>query len=132
MVELTASDPLRLRIVDADGNLFRIQTWRYAQTPETGASRFPALVEETTSFYEGTARTAENPPKSTSQTYEYDSLGRVSKRTLTGTGIASPELTTFEWDAAGRILSHTGFYRYGYLAISHRRDGGSINAATLG
>jgi RHS repeat-associated protein len=39
--------------------------------------------------------------------YDYDSLDRVTKRTLSGTGIMQPEVTTFEWDLAGRILSHT-------------------------
>jgi RHS repeat-associated protein len=39
--------------------------------------------------------------------YDYDSLDRVTKRTLSGTGIVQPEVTAFEWDLAGRILSHT-------------------------
>jgi RHS repeat-associated protein len=39
--------------------------------------------------------------------YEYDSLDRVTKRTLTGSGIVGAEETTYEWDLAGRVLSHT-------------------------
>jgi RHS repeat-associated protein len=38
--------------------------------------------------------------------YEYDSLDRVTKRTLSGTGIAQPEATSYAWDLAGRLLSH--------------------------
>jgi RHS repeat-associated protein len=39
--------------------------------------------------------------------YEYDSLDRVKQRTLSGTGIAAPETTSYEWDLAGRLLSHS-------------------------
>jgi RHS repeat-associated protein len=55
------------------------------------------VIEVATTTAAGTHRLA----------YEYDSLDRVTKRTLSGTGISSPEVTTFEWDLAGRILSHT-------------------------
>ena len=39
--------------------------------------------------------------------YEHDSLDRVTKRILSGTGIQAPEATTYSWDLAGRILGHT-------------------------
>lgn len=39
--------------------------------------------------------------------YDLDSLGRVTKRTLSGSSMVAPEVTTFEWDLAGRVLSHT-------------------------
>ncbi|MFD0668894.1 RHS repeat-associated core domain-containing protein [Ramlibacter sp. MAHUQ-53] len=39
--------------------------------------------------------------------YAYDSLDRVTRRTLSGTGIAQPETTDYAWDLAGRLLSHT-------------------------
>lgn len=35
--------------------------------------------------------------------YEYDSLDRTTQRTLSGTGIATPEVTTYQWDHAGRL-----------------------------
>ena len=38
--------------------------------------------------------------------YQYDSLDRVTSRTLSGTGIANPEVTTYTWDLADRLLSH--------------------------
>jgi RHS repeat-associated protein len=38
--------------------------------------------------------------------YDYDSLDRVTKRTLSGTGITAPETTTYEWDLADRLVSH--------------------------
>ncbi len=65
-------------MADAAGNLFQVHTSRYVEKPDSGSSRFPALVEETTSFYEGTARTEGNPPKSTSMTYGYDAQGNVT------------------------------------------------------
>lgn len=39
--------------------------------------------------------------------YQYDSLGRMTRRTLSGTGIAAPEVTTYRWDNADRLLGHT-------------------------
>lgn len=39
--------------------------------------------------------------------YEYDSLDRTTKRSLSGTGITTAEATTYAWDLAGRLLSHT-------------------------
>ena len=39
--------------------------------------------------------------------YEYDSLDRMTKRNLSGTGITTAEATTYAWDLAGRLLSHT-------------------------
>ncbi|WP_322316238.1 hypothetical protein, partial [Hydrogenophaga sp.] len=39
--------------------------------------------------------------------YEYDSLDRMTKRSLSGTGITTPEATNYSWDLAGRLLSHT-------------------------
>jgi RHS repeat-associated protein len=53
--------------------------------------------------------------------YEYDSLDRVTKRTLTGPGILAPDVTTYEWDLAGRLTAqvssvggqtHTTRYEY--------------------
>lgn len=39
--------------------------------------------------------------------YSYDSLDRLTSRTLSGTGIAAPEVTSYTWDLGGRLLSHT-------------------------
>ena len=39
--------------------------------------------------------------------YQYDSLDRVTSKTLSGTGIAAPGVTSYQWDLAGRLLSHT-------------------------
>lgn len=39
--------------------------------------------------------------------YQYDSLDRVTSRTLSGTGITAPEVTTYSWDLAGRLLGHS-------------------------
>ncbi|MDP1781415.1 MAG: RHS repeat-associated core domain-containing protein, partial [Hydrogenophaga sp.] len=39
--------------------------------------------------------------------YEYDSLDRITKRNLSGTGITTPETTSYSWDLAGRLLSHS-------------------------
>lgn len=39
--------------------------------------------------------------------YEYDSLDRITKRNLSGTGITTAEATTYTWDLAGRLLNHT-------------------------
>ncbi|MCZ8251720.1 MAG: Ig-like domain-containing protein [Hylemonella sp.] len=39
--------------------------------------------------------------------YQYDSLGRMTRRTLIGTGIAAPEVTTYRWDNADRLSGHT-------------------------
>jgi YD repeat-containing protein len=39
--------------------------------------------------------------------YEYDSLDRMTKRNLSGTGITTAETTSYAWDLAGRLLSHT-------------------------
>jgi RHS repeat-associated protein len=38
--------------------------------------------------------------------YGYDSLDRVTQRTLSGSGIQTPEVTTYSWDIAGRLLGH--------------------------
>lgn len=38
--------------------------------------------------------------------YAYDSLDRVTQRTLSGTGIAQPEVTTYAWDLENRITGH--------------------------
>ena len=35
--------------------------------------------------------------------YEYDSLDRTTKRTLSGTGIPTPEVTSYQWDHANRL-----------------------------
>jgi RHS repeat-associated protein len=39
--------------------------------------------------------------------YQYDSLGRLTQKTLSGTGIATPQTTRYTWDLADRLLSHT-------------------------
>ncbi|MBI2745252.1 MAG: Ig-like domain-containing protein [Burkholderiales bacterium] len=39
--------------------------------------------------------------------YQYDSLGRMTRRTLSGTGITTPEVTNYRWDNADRLLGHT-------------------------
>lgn len=39
--------------------------------------------------------------------YEYDSLDRITKRQLSGTGITTADATNYSWDLAGRLLSHT-------------------------
>ncbi|WP_332748389.1 RHS repeat-associated core domain-containing protein, partial [Hydrogenophaga sp.] len=69
--------------------------------------------------------------------YEYDSLDRVTKRSLSGTGITTAEATTYAWDLAGRLLSHTTNigsaphkteYEYdqaGRLAARHAQAGAS-------
>ncbi|HEV3486398.1 MAG TPA: toxin TcdB middle/N-terminal domain-containing protein, partial [Vicinamibacterales bacterium] len=67
----------REALADASGNLFRVSAAQYVQQPDSGPSRFPALVGETISFYEGTA----SAEKQTSRTYEYDSLGNVIRTT---------------------------------------------------
>lgn len=61
-------------LADAAGNLFQVQTARYVEVPDSGASRFPALVAETSDFYE----INENTPKSTQKIYEYDGQGNVT------------------------------------------------------
>ncbi|WP_168921606.1 RHS repeat-associated core domain-containing protein [Polaromonas vacuolata] len=45
--------------------------------------------------------------------YQYDSLGRVSTRTLSGSGIIKPEVTTYSWDAADRLLGHSSSFGVG-------------------
>ena len=40
-------------------------------------------------------------------TYQFDSLGRLTQKTLSGTGINTPQTTTFTWDIASRLLGHT-------------------------
>lgn len=39
--------------------------------------------------------------------YSYDSLGRLSQRTLSGSGFTESEITTYSWDNADRLLGHT-------------------------
>jgi RHS repeat-associated protein len=80
-------------VADAAGNLFRVDTARYEERTVAGASRFPALVEETTSFYEGTSRGEGNPPKSTGKTYEYDGQGNVVRFTDSADSGSEDDLT---------------------------------------
>jgi len=89
----------REAIADAAGNLFRVETMRYEQRPAIGISRFPALVAETTAFYEGTA----SAEKQTSRTYEYDSLGNVIRETDfadAGTGDDVVTVIAYHYDPA--------------------------------
>jgi RHS repeat-associated protein len=39
--------------------------------------------------------------------YQYDSLDRLIQRTLSGSGIAQAEVTSYSWDLAGRLLGHS-------------------------
>jgi len=73
-------------LADASGNLFRAESSHYEEAPVAGApnARFPALLSETTSFYEGTTAAEASAPKSTGRTYEYDGLGNIVRTTDSG------------------------------------------------
>ena len=72
--------PLKTAIADASGNLFRAETTAYTEVPLGSQASFPAKVQETTLFYEGSATAG----KSTSQSWQYDDLGNVVAMTDTG------------------------------------------------
>ncbi|HEV8578799.1 MAG TPA: SpvB/TcaC N-terminal domain-containing protein [Thermoanaerobaculia bacterium] len=117
---------------DAAGNLFRVETARYEERPVASGSRFPALLEETTAFYEGTARTEGNPPKAASMTYEYDARGNVVRTTdLADIGIEDD----VDVAIAYRIDDETGLTRPASIEVRDgagrllRRRQGTFNAA---
>ena len=83
-------------LADAAGNLFRVETARYEQQPVAGstASRFPALVAESTAFYEGTTSVESSAPKTTGKLYDYDTLGNVVRITDLADSGAGDDVTT--------------------------------------
>jgi RHS repeat-associated protein len=91
-------------LADAAGNIFRVETSRYEAQPVSGssASRFPALVADTTSFYEGTA----SAEKTTGHTFEYDSLGNIVRTTDlndSGTGDNVVAAVAYKFDPDTRL-----------------------------
>ncbi len=69
--------PLKTAVADALGNLFRVETTTYSEVPLAPQASFPAKVQETTFFYEGSAAAG----KSTARSWQYDGLGNVIART---------------------------------------------------
>ena len=61
--------------------------------------------------YDGAGRTVQTDSTTAAGShrlqYQYDSLDRMTQRTLSGTGIQSPEVTSYQWDLAGRLLGHS-------------------------
>ena len=61
--------------------------------------------------YDGAGRTTQTDTTTAAGShrlqYQYDSLDRMTQRTLSGTGIQSPEVTSYQWDLAGRLLGHS-------------------------
>ncbi|HEX7185573.1 MAG TPA: SpvB/TcaC N-terminal domain-containing protein [Thermoanaerobaculia bacterium] len=72
--------PLKTAVADAAGNLFRVETMSYSEVTLSSQARFPALVQESTFFHEGSATAG----KSTSRTWQYDGLGNVVAMTDSG------------------------------------------------
>ena len=66
-------------LADSAGKLFHATTTTYEERPVAGsnASRFPALLAETTALYEGTTTVEANAPKTTARSYDYDAMGNV-------------------------------------------------------
>ncbi|HEX2550482.1 MAG TPA: toxin TcdB middle/N-terminal domain-containing protein, partial [Nocardioidaceae bacterium] len=71
--------PVKTVLADASGALFQVETSRWELRPvgSGGDSFFPALVEQSTFFYEGTTASEGAAPKSTTERFDYDAQGNV-------------------------------------------------------
>ena len=71
--------PVKTVTADASGALFRVETsrWDLRAVGNSGDAFFPALVEQSTFFYEGTAASEGGAPKSTTETFDYDAQGNT-------------------------------------------------------
>lgn len=69
--------PIKETVADASGRLFTVTTRRYEPRPVAPGSVFPAVVEESSFFYEGTTASEAAFRKATRETFEYDSLGNL-------------------------------------------------------
>ena len=87
----------------------RTISYQYDATGRTIEVRDQASVN--TIQYDAAGRTIETLSTTAAGShklqYQYDSLDRVIQRTLSGTGIAAPEVTSYSWDLAGRLLGHS-------------------------
>ena len=87
----------------------RTVSYQYDAVGRTTEVRDAASVNSTQ--YDAAGRTIQTDSTTAAGShrlqYSYDSLDRLTSRTLSGTGIATPEVTTYSWDLAGRLLSHT-------------------------
>jgi RHS repeat-associated protein len=95
-------------LADSTGKLFHATTNTYEERPVagSGASRFPALVAETTSLYEGTTTVEANPPKTTSRSYDYDSMANVIRTIDTADAGADDDVIAtiaYDFDPASRL-----------------------------
>jgi len=65
-------------VADASGNLFEVNTKEYDLRDVQSGSKFPALVAESTFYYEGTTSNEAGYQKSTRMEFDYDSFGNVT------------------------------------------------------
>jgi RHS repeat-associated protein len=116
--------PVKSVLADASGRLFHVATNRWDLRPvgSRGDAFFPVLAEQSTAFYEGTAVSEGAPPKTTTESFDYDAQGNVIRAAdAADEGSDDDTVTTIEYhvdpethvtapahltvrDGAGRLL----------------------------
>ncbi|HSF43824.1 MAG TPA: SpvB/TcaC N-terminal domain-containing protein [Thermoanaerobaculia bacterium] len=109
--------PVKETMADASGRLFTVTTRRYEPRPVAPGSVFPAVVEESSFFYEGTTASEAAFRKATRETFEYDSLGNLVRHTDFADEGEDDDLAT---TVAYQVDPSTGVVRPGTLEA---RDG---------